>query len=86
MKKVIVERVREEAKFFCDKHPDRECYTRVQTSCWYGSVFDMYHIKVNLCDECMTKFYDFIKENFGVEPFEDDFGTVMTRRCCCEND
>ena len=85
MKKVIVERVREDAKFYCDKHPDRECYTTVRTSCWYGSQFDMFNLKMNLCDECMKEFYDMVKEKFGVEPVDDD-GGMFVYGCCCERD
>lgn len=72
MKKVIVPAVREEAKYFCDKHSDRECFTKVITSCWYGSKFDMLNLKMHLCDECMEKFYNYVKETFGVEPNEDE--------------
>jgi hypothetical protein len=72
MKKVIVEKVHEEAKFYCDKHPDRECFTEIKSSCWYGSKFDLFHIKTNLCDECMEELYTFMKEKFGVEPFDDE--------------
>lgn len=71
MKRITVEKVREEAKWFCDKHPDQDSYTEVRTCCWYGSKFDLQHIKVNLCDECMEKFHSLMKENFGVEPFDD---------------
>jgi len=84
MKKIDVPAVREEARFFCDKHPDRECYTRVSTSCWYGSKFDILNLKMNLCDECMEEFYKMVKKKFGVEPKEDD--SVFLRRCCCEMD
>ena len=84
MKKVIVERVREDAKYFCDKHPDRECYTSVRTSCWYGSRFDMLNLRANLCDECMTNFYQMMKDNFNVKPVEDE--DFILYRCCCERD
>ena len=82
MKKVIVEPVREEAKFFCDKHPDREAYTEMRTICWYGSQFDLMHVKVNMCDECMEAFYKYVKEQFGVEPYEDESSLIP--RCCRE--
>jgi len=83
MKKVIVERVREDAKYFCDKHPDRECYTSVRTSCWYGSEFDMLNLNANLCDECMTEFYQIMKDKFNVKPTEEE---IVIYRCCCERD
>ncbi len=88
MKKVIVERVREEAKYFCDKHPDREAYTQIASMCWYGSKFDIQHIRMNLCDECMEKLYDFVKENFGVEPFDDELSLLGSRNGCplCRED
>ena len=83
MKKILVEKVREEAKYFCDKHPDRECFTKVVTTCWYGSRFDMDTLKINLCDECMEEFYKLVKENFGVEPKEDE--NIFCGECpCCE--
>lgn len=81
MKKVTIEQVHEQAKYFCDRHPDRECYTEVRSSCWYGSKFDLLHIKVNMCDECMEEFYQYIKEKFGVEPYDDELSLV--RNCCC---
>lgn len=84
MKKVIVERVREEAKYYCDKHPDREAFTSIKTQCWYGSVFDLQHINMNLCDECMKDFYKIIKEKFGVEPFDDTISLLS--QCQCKND
>jgi hypothetical protein len=80
MKKVITERVYEEVKFFCDKHPDRECFTRVNTLCWYGSHFDTLNLKMNLCDECMESFYKYVKENFGIEPSE----SMLMTRCYCQ--
>jgi hypothetical protein len=84
MKKVIVSRVREEAKYFCDKHPDRECFTQVKTNCWYGSMFDLQHIRMNLCDECMEKFYKMVEENFGVKTFDDSISLMA--RCPYEDD
>jgi len=82
MKKVIVERVREEAKYFCDKHPDRECFTQVNSMCWYGSKFDLFHIKANLCDECMEELYQFMKEKFGVNPFNDEISLFASKNEC----
>lgn len=70
MKKVIQESVLEEAKYFCDMHPDRECFTEIQTSSWYGSQFDMMQVKMHLCDECMAEFYAFLKHRYNVEPKE----------------
>lgn len=71
MKKVNIPAQREEAQYFCDKHPDRECYNQVNTKCWYGSEFDMLNLEMHLCDECMLKFYAWVKETFGVEPQDD---------------
>lgn len=88
MKKVIVQKVREEAKYFCDKHPDREAFTKVASSCWYGSKFDLQHIQMNLCDECIETFYKLVKENFGVSPFNDEeslFGSRTECPLCREN-
>jgi len=68
MKKIIVQPVREEAQFFCDKHPDRECYSELKTLSWYGSGFDNMVIEIHLCDECLEQLYAEIKENFGIEP------------------
>jgi len=72
MKKIIKKPVRERAKYFCDKHKDRECYTTVKTICWYGSKFDLNNLDMNLCDECMERFYKYIKKTFGVEPIDRD--------------
>lgn len=68
MKKIIVQPVREEAQFFCDKHPERECYSELKTMSWYGSEFDNMVIEIHLCDECLKQLYAEIKENFGIEP------------------
>jgi len=68
MKKITVQPVREEAQFFCDKHPERECYSELKTMSWYGSGFDNMGIEIHLCDECLEQLYAEIKENFGIEP------------------
>lgn len=70
MKKVIKKYQQEEAEFFCDKHPDRECYSELQLISWYGSTFDMNQIKAHLCDECVKEMYDYLKKEFKVKPEE----------------
>lgn len=72
MKKVITEKVLEEAQFFCDKHPDRECFSELKTASWYGSNHDMTGIEVHLCDECLDEMYALLKQKFGVEPKDID--------------
>ena len=57
MKRITQESVIEEAKYFCDKHPDRECFSELKAASWYGSKFDMMGIEIHLCDECLTDFY-----------------------------
>ena len=81
MKKVIVKKIQEEAKYFCDKHPDRECYTQIITMCWYGSQFDLNHIKANLCDECLGELYKFMEEKFGVKAFDDEMSMMHCPLC-----
>ncbi len=68
MKKIIVQSVREEAQFFCDKHPERECYSELKTLSWYGSIFDNMRIEIHLCDECLENLYAEIKLKLGIEP------------------
>lgn len=68
MKKIIQQPVREESKFFCDRHPDRECFSRLFATSWYGSKFDSLSMEVHLCDECLEEMYRLFKEKFGVEP------------------
>ena len=68
MKKVIVEGVLEESKFYCDKHPERECYSELKTASWYGSEFDMMGAEVHLCDECMTELYSLLQQKYGIKP------------------
>lgn len=82
MKKVLVEKVREEAKYFCDKHPDREAYAQLNTMCWYGSTFDLLNVEVHMCDECVGDLYKHIKENFGVDPIEDEASLIGRCPCC----
>lgn len=67
MKKITQEKVMEEAKYFCDVHPERECYSQVQSSSWYGSKFDMMGLMFHLCDECLEEFYAYIKEKYKIE-------------------
>lgn len=68
MKRVITERVLEDAKYFCDKHPDRECYSEVKTASWYGSKFDMSGVEFHLCDECLEELYKEFLQKYGVKP------------------
>lgn len=62
----------EEAEYYCDKHPERRCYSRLETLSWYGSDYDLMSAEVHLCDECLKEMYSLIKEKFGVEPKELD--------------
>lgn len=68
MKKVIVEGVLEEAKYFCDKHPDRECFSEVKCASWYGSEFDMMGLELHLCDACLFDLYKQLQKDFNVTP------------------
>lgn len=68
MKKIIVQKALEEAQYFCDKHPDRECASELKTASWYGSQFDLSGVEVHLCDECLTEMFKLIEEKFGVKP------------------
>lgn len=70
MKQVIQQFQPEESKFFCDKHPDRECFSELHLFSWYGSIFDMNEIKIHLCDVCVKDMYDNLKKEFNVEPQE----------------
>jgi hypothetical protein len=70
MKKVTIQHRSEEATFFCDKHPERECASQLQLSSWYGSKFDMNVVTVHLCDECVQEMYNFILKEFKIEPKE----------------
>jgi hypothetical protein len=70
MKRIITPGVREKVEYYCDRHPDRESFAEVKTSCWYGSQFDLLNLEMHLCDECMKEFYDHVKEKYGVEPKE----------------
>lgn len=68
MKKVIVEGVLEEAKFYCDRHPDRECFSELKTASWYGSSHDLTGIEIHLCDQCLEEMYSLLQQKFGVKP------------------
>jgi hypothetical protein len=70
MKKVTQQRFEEEAVYFCDKHPERECFSQLKLISWYGSKFDMNHAEVHLCDECVIEMYDCIQQKFGITPKE----------------
>ena len=68
MKKVDVKGVLEESRYFCDKHPDRECFSELKTASWYGSKFDMTGAELHLCDECLEAMYQMLEKQFGVKP------------------
>lgn len=68
MKKVNVEKVLEEAQYFCDKHPDRECFSELKTASWYGSKFDLTGIEIHLCDECLEAMYKLLAAQFNTKP------------------
>jgi len=70
MKKVIKQKSLEEAQYFCDKHPERECFTELKAFGWYGSKYDMSCAEVHLCDECMRRMFKLIEEEFGIKPEE----------------
>lgn len=68
MKKIVTEGVLEEASYFCDKHPERECFSELKTASWYGSSFDMTGAEVHLCDECLEEFYSLLQQKYGIKP------------------
>lgn len=68
MKKVLQEKVLEEAIYYCDKHPNRECFSELTTVSWYGSKFDMTGIEVHLCDECLHDMFDYLYSVFAIKP------------------
>lgn len=68
MKKILTEKVLEEVQYFCDKHPDKECFSELRTASWYGSVFDLTGVEVHLCDECLAEMLKLIEEKFGIKP------------------
>lgn len=65
MKVVTTPAVREESKFFCDKHPDTECFTEVHMLSWYGSDFDTDKLTYHLCDVCVKQLRDYMLAQFG---------------------
>lgn len=67
MKKVLQKTVYEKAVYFCDVHPNIECFTEIQGISWYGSKFDSTGIKFHLCDECLTDFYKDITEKYKIK-------------------
>lgn len=68
MKQIITQGVLEDAKYFCDKHHDRECFSEVKTASWYGSNFDMRGIEFHLCDECLGELYKEFGAKYNVTP------------------
>lgn len=72
MKKIIQEEALEKAEYYCDKHPDRECFTELKTASWYGSEFDMTGIEIHLCDECLKEFYKHCLETYKIKPKDID--------------
>lgn len=72
MKRVLTEKVLEESQYFCDRHPDRECFSEVKTASWYGSNFDMTGCEFHLCDECLLELYVEFKAKYKVTPKDID--------------
>jgi len=70
MKVITKESIKEESKYFCDKHPDRECYSEIRTISWYGSKFDMMGMEIHLCDECLENMYAVLEKEFLTKPKE----------------
>jgi hypothetical protein len=70
MKRVITQGVLEDAKYFCDKHPKRECFSELKTASWYGSVHDLTGVEIHLCDECLTETFVYLEQTFGVRAKE----------------
>lgn len=68
MKKIIVDGILEESTYYCDKHPEKECFSELKTSSWYGSKFDLTGIELHLCDECLEKIFVEVKRMFNTEP------------------
>lgn len=68
MKKIIVQGILEDSQYFCDKHPERECFSELKTASWYGSNYDLTGIEIHLCDECLAEMYDNLFKQFGVKP------------------
>jgi hypothetical protein len=68
MKIIIPNSVIEEAQYFCDKHPDRECSSELKVASWYGSEFDLTGIELHLCDVCLFDMYKHIEKEFGIKP------------------
>ena len=67
VKKIIQKSAREEAQYFCDKHPDRECFSELKSVSWYGSIFDMTGIELHLCDECLKEMFEQLENQFGTK-------------------
>jgi len=68
MKKILTHEVLEEAKYFCDNHPSKECYSEITSASWYGSEYDMTGIEIHLCDDCLKDFYKFLEQKFELHP------------------
>lgn len=68
MKKVIKPFQSEQAKYYCDKHPNKEVFSELNWQFWYGSQYDLDLITVHLCDECAKKLREQLKKNFGITP------------------
>lgn len=68
MKKILVESVIEECEYFCDKHPDKEAFSQLNITSWYGSEYDLMGVEVHLCDECVKKMYEYINNEYNLTP------------------
>jgi hypothetical protein len=68
VKTIIVKGVLEESQYFCDKHPERECFSELKIASWYGSEFDMTGIEIHLCDTCLFDMYKHLQKEFKVNP------------------
>ena len=70
MKKIITQGIMEEAIYYCDKHPEKECFSELKAASWYGSKFDMTGIEIYACDECLQEVYNYLENQFQIKPKE----------------
>lgn len=70
MKQITKERQAEEAKFFCDNHPDKECFSELRINSWYGSKYDLNYLVMHLCDDCLQVVYEQFENDYHIKPTE----------------
>jgi ribosomal protein L37AE/L43A len=61
--------------FICDSC-GTEAFSQLKIHSWYGSIFDMTQTSIYLCDKCVVKVRDGLKQNFNIDIKTEDISEL----------